>query len=209
MTVHPAITISRSLGSGGTEVGFLLARQPGVALVDRTILRQAAQALGLTCASLGPQEERHSGFLERLLSTMTLATPEAPYTPRSTCRSTAATCSRWSGTSCARWCGSTRRCWWAGPASSRSRTTRRPCTCGSSRRCRSGPSSWWAGARRRTSRPRAGLIEDSDRNRAAFVRGLTGRDWNNTGNFQLVLDSSRLGLEGCMARIAEEAKLRF
>ncbi len=209
MTVHPAITISRSLGSGGTEVGFLLARQLGWRFCDRTILRQAAQALGLTCASLGPQEERHSGFLERLLSTMTLATPEAPYTPpldlpvysrdlfeveRDIMRQVV----------------------WQYPAVLVGRAGfvalkdhpqalhvrivaempfRAQFLVGR------GKAPDLAAARR--------LIEDSDRNRAAFVRGLTGRDWNDPGNFQLVLDSSRLGLEGCMARIAEEAKLRF
>ena len=209
MTDHPAITISRSLGSGGTEVGFLLARQLGWRFCDRTILRQAAQALGLTCASLGPQEERHSGFLERLLSLMTLATPEAPYTPPLDL-----------------------------PVYSRDlfdlersimlQVVRHYAAVlvgrGSFVALKDYPEALHvrivAGLEFRAQflvdRGKAPDLEAahraiaaSDRDRAGFIRGVSGLDWNDPKHFHLVLDSSRLGLEGCVAAIAEAAGKRF
>lgn len=81
MPQYPAITISRSLGSGGTEVGFLVSRLMGWHFCDRRILRLASEILGQSASSLAWQEERHSGFLEKLLTILSLGSPEAPYTP--------------------------------------------------------------------------------------------------------------------------------
>lgn len=50
------------------------------------------------------------------------------------------------------------------------------------------------------------MIETSDRERAAFIRKISGLDWHDSRHFQLVLDTSKDGLEACAERIVEEAK---
>lgn len=81
MTHHPAITISRMLGSGGTRIGLSVARQLGWRFCDGRILRQAAQELNMPLASLREQEEHSCSFLEYLLTMSAFASPEVPYTP--------------------------------------------------------------------------------------------------------------------------------
>jgi len=208
MAAHPAITISRSLGSGGTEVGFLLARKLGWRFCDRTILRQAAQVLGLTSAGLGPQEERYSGFLEQLFSLMTLATPEAPYTPpldlpvysrdlveverdimRQIVRHYPAVLVGRGGFVALKDHPLALHVQIVADMAFRTQFL-----------VDRGKAPDLEAARR--------LIEESDRNRGDFIRRITGLDWNDPRPFHLVLDSSRLGLGGCVARIAEEARLR-
>lgn len=53
------------------------------------------------------------------------------------------------------------------------------------------------------------LIKTSDRNRAAFVREISGLDWQDPANFDLVLDTSQEGIAGCADRIVAEAGRRF
>ena len=81
MNHPPAITISRLLGSGGTEVGLLVARELGWRFCDRRILRRAAQDLGVPATTLSGEEERPCGFLDQLLSLTACASPEVPYVP--------------------------------------------------------------------------------------------------------------------------------
>ena len=81
MNHPPAITISRSLGSGGTEVGLLVARELGWRFCDRRILRRAAQDLGVPATALSGEEERPCGLLDQLLRLTAYASPEVPYVP--------------------------------------------------------------------------------------------------------------------------------
>jgi len=52
-------------------------------------------------------------------------------------------------------------------------------------------------------------IERSDQDRAAFIRDIAGLEWGDPQNFDLVLDISREGLEGCVLQIVTAAKQRF
>jgi hypothetical protein len=52
-------------------------------------------------------------------------------------------------------------------------------------------------------------IKISDRDRAGFIRDISGLDWQDPRNFDLVLDVSLGGLEACAKQIVEEAKRRF
>lgn len=47
------------------------------------------------------------------------------------------------------------------------------------------------------------VIEKTDRQRAAYYKYYTGRDWDNARNYDLVLNSSELGFEKC-TRIIEQ-----
>jgi cytidylate kinase len=39
-------------------------------------------------------------------------------------------------------------------------------------------------------------VRDSDRNRASFMRSLTGTDWTDARQYDLAIDTSRMGIEG-------------
>jgi cytidylate kinase len=209
ITPHPAITISRTFGSGGTEVGFLVARQLGWRFCDRSILRQTAQTLGLSSASLRYQEERRCGFLDRLLSLIAITSPEVPFIPPLDM-----------------------------PIYSRElfeveRNVMR-CLVNNAPAVLVGRGGFVALKDRPATlhvRIQADLpfrmqflvdrgkaadlesarkaIELSDRNRAAFIREVSGLDWFDPRLFDLVLDTSRDGIEACSVRLVEEAMARF
>ncbi len=69
------------MGSGGTYIGFEVAKALGFSYVDREILHRAARRLKKDEASLGELEEGSSGFIENLFRTFALGTPET-YTPK-------------------------------------------------------------------------------------------------------------------------------
>jgi cytidylate kinase len=66
-------------------------------------------------------------------------------------------------------------------------------------------------ARGKAANPEAArqAIAAADRDRAAFIRAISGLDWHDPRNFDLVLDASRLGLESCLELVVAEAKQRF
>ncbi len=72
-----AVTVSREMGSGGTYIGFEVAKALGFSYVDREILRRAASLLKRDPAFLEEYEGRSSGFIENFLRTFAYATPEA------------------------------------------------------------------------------------------------------------------------------------
>ncbi|MEN6473715.1 MAG: cytidylate kinase-like family protein [Syntrophaceae bacterium] len=78
---HSVITLSRQMGSGGTYIGYLLAKELGFKYADREILRQAAQYLKTDEGYLDRFEGRSSGLLANILRGLSLGTPEtiSPY----------------------------------------------------------------------------------------------------------------------------------
>lgn len=68
------------MGSGGTYIGYLLAKQLGFKYADREILRQAAQYLKTDERSLAAFEGRSSGLLANILRGFALGTPETTCT---------------------------------------------------------------------------------------------------------------------------------
>ena len=70
-----AITVSRQMGSGGTYVGFELAKALGFSYIDREILRRAARLLKTDEVSLEEYEQKSSGLIRNLLRTFALGTP--------------------------------------------------------------------------------------------------------------------------------------
>jgi len=199
--LHPAITVSRSLGSGGTPIAYHVAQGLGWRYCDRTILRRTAAALGLDPAELEAGEGRAASFLEDLWRVLAFASPESPYvpSPERPCygralfeaesaimrelveRSAAVLVGRGGFVALAR-----------RPATlhvhiqaslefriDRLLETRRVATAAAARKA----------------------IQVSDRDRSRFIREISGRDWLDPRNFDLVLDSSVAGLAGCEARI--------
>jgi cytidylate kinase len=209
MSQYPAITISRSLGCGGTEVGFRVARRLGWHFCDRRILRLAAEATNSSIACMARQEERPCGFLDQMMNVLGFGSPEAPYTPQM-----------------------------EPPMYSRDlyqlqrkvmlkmvehapsvivgrggfialgqlpEALHVSLDADADFRCRSlvqrGKMPDLATARHE--------IAVSDRQRAAFIRDISGLDWHDPRPFHLVLDVSRTGIEGCVEQIVAEAERRF
>ena len=53
------------------------------------------------------------------------------------------------------------------------------------------------------------LIAKTDRQRAGYYKYHTGRDWTDARNYDLCLDSSKLGFERCVEEILAYIKVRF
>jgi cytidylate kinase len=205
---NPAITISRSLGSGGTELGFLVARRLGWHFCDRRILRLAAEAAGCSIADMARQEERHCGFMEQVKNVLGFGSPEAPYTPpmelplysrdlytlqrkvilAMVAHAPSVIVGR--GGFCA-----LKQHPAALHVSVHSSLAFRVRTL-----VQGGKAPDPEAARR--------VIAASDRDRSAFIRAISGLDWHEPRNFDLMLDVSRDGLEACVERLAAEAERR-
>lgn len=78
---HTAITISRQMGSGGTYLGYLLAKELGFKYVDREILREAGKRLGTDAGWLEHYDERSSGLLATILRGFCYGAPETAHVP--------------------------------------------------------------------------------------------------------------------------------
>jgi len=206
MTHHPAITLSRSFGSGGTQVGFLAARQLNWRFCDRRILSQAARALGIPIERLANQEERPSGFLEQLLNLTAFASPEVPYTPplelpiysRELFEAERSVMLHLLDRAPAVIVG--RGGFFA--LNDRPNTLHVRIQADVAYRARYLVEYGYA--------PHVDAAQEmvvkSDRNRSAFIREISGREWADPQNFDLVLDISRIGLEGCATQVVEAAK---
>lgn len=74
-----AITVARQMGSGGSHIGRLLAERLGYTYVDREILSRAAQALGAAETEISNREERLQSTWGKALEAMAIGSPEGPY----------------------------------------------------------------------------------------------------------------------------------
>ncbi len=75
------LTISRQLGSGGAYIGQAVAGRFGMRYADREILKRAAEAAGQREGDLMTSEERAAGFWESLLQSFSMGAPEAAFVP--------------------------------------------------------------------------------------------------------------------------------
>ena len=76
-----AITISKQMGSGGSYVGYLVARELGFKYIDREILREAATRLGTDTSVLEAHDERSCSLMDDLVRAFSFGTPETAYVP--------------------------------------------------------------------------------------------------------------------------------
>jgi CMP/dCMP kinase len=78
---HTVVAISRQMGSGGSYIGYLLAKELKFKYIDREILRQAAKNLGTDESWLENYDERSSGIISNILRGFSFGTPEAGCVP--------------------------------------------------------------------------------------------------------------------------------
>jgi CMP/dCMP kinase len=70
------ITVSREYASGGSEVAERVARALGWTLYDNAVVEEVAQRLRMTPAEVSAREERVPSLVERMASAMALGVPE-------------------------------------------------------------------------------------------------------------------------------------
>jgi cytidylate kinase len=209
MTSQPAITVSRSLGSGGSLIGYHLAQRLGWRYLDRRILRRAAAGLGMEVEDLDRQEERPDSFLERLLLMLGAASPEVPYTPPAEVPLYGEEIF-----------AEERRIMEQALAQAPAVLVGR----GGFVAFKDRPSTFHVHVRAATEfriqrlleigkagsvRAAEKLIRQSDQDRAAFIKEISGLDWQDPRNFHLVVDPSRDGFPACENYILEARRLRF
>jgi cytidylate kinase len=72
----PVITVSRQFGSGGSEVAERIARALGWKLYDNAVVEEVASRLRMTPAEVSAREERVPSLVERMATAMALGVPE-------------------------------------------------------------------------------------------------------------------------------------
>ncbi len=70
------LTVSRLYGSGGSEVADLVAKKLGWALLDNAVIDAVAARMGLSVAEVRDREERVPSLVERLTSAMAMGSQE-------------------------------------------------------------------------------------------------------------------------------------
>jgi CMP/dCMP kinase len=203
MTPHPALTVSRTLGSGGARIGYHVAQQLGWRYCDRTILRKTAAELGRSFADLVSQEEHGWCFRDTLLRLMAAVTPEASYSPpldwplygkelflqesrvmHQLLEQAPAVLVGRGGFIAFRGRPATLHIHVVADVEFR---IQRVLQLGKA-----------------SSRAKAeALLQASDQDRATFIREIAGLDWQDPAHFDLVLDPSRDGFEACETRVLE------
>ena len=72
----PILTVSRLYGSGGSEVAELAAKALGWSLLDNAVVDAVATRMGLSIAEVRDREERVPSLVERLTSAMAMGSQE-------------------------------------------------------------------------------------------------------------------------------------
>lgn len=70
------LTVSRLYGSGGSEVAALVAKKLGWSLLDNAVVDAVAARMGLSVAEIRDREERVPSLVERLTSAMAMGSQE-------------------------------------------------------------------------------------------------------------------------------------
>ena len=70
------VTVSRLYGSGGSEVAALTAKSLGWTLLDHAVVAAVAARMGLSVAEVRDREERVPSLVERLTSAMAMGSQE-------------------------------------------------------------------------------------------------------------------------------------
>ncbi|MGV8056659.1 MAG: AAA family ATPase [Smithellaceae bacterium] len=79
--LYNMVTISRQMGSGGTYIGYLAAKELKFRYFDREILRLAASKLGIEPDTLEKYDERSVSLIEKIVQSFYFGMPETPLLP--------------------------------------------------------------------------------------------------------------------------------
>jgi cytidylate kinase len=204
----PLITITREYASGGSDVAQLAARALGWTVIDNEFVDAVARQAGLPPAEVAQREERAPGLLQRLARTLAVASPElfsAPAVSQAE-RDEAAIHTI------------TERIIHEAAAAGRVVLVGRGAQAILAKRPDAlhvyvAASKPW---RVRFAVERMGIdparadkeLAETDRRRDEYVKTYYARSRREAANYDLVLNTERLGLEGAAALVVAEAKRR-
>lgn len=203
------ITISRQFGSGGSEVASLVAGRLGWRVVDNELIDRVAERAGLSSAEVARREERAPGFVERLARALARSAPELFPAPADRApEPEEATLVRVTETVVADLAAEGRvvLVGRAGPA-----VLRGAYDALHVKLVAPVPDRLRAAIERLGLDPKEAerILEDTDRNRARYLKQYYGRDWEDSTNYHLVLNTAALGLEAAAELIVTCATRRW
>lgn len=205
----PVITITRQYASGGSDVARLVAAQLEWDVIDNEFVDAVARRAGLPPAEVAEREERAPGLLERLARTLAVASPEmfmtAVAVPRVEVDEAAIV-------------KLTERVIAEAAAHGRIVLVGRGAQAVLAQRRDAlhvyvvAPKPW----RMIHAVQRLGLdpatvervVDDTDRQRDQYVRTYYARRRDDVANYDLVVNTERLGIDGAAAVVVAEAKRR-
>jgi len=203
------ITISRQFGAGGSEVARRVADALGWRVVDNELIDRVAAKAGLPPEEVAQREERAPGFIERLARALARSAPELfPAPAEKVPEPEEATLLRVTETVVAELAAEGRVVLVGRAASAVLRGEHdamhvkivAP-----------------VALRLRAAVERLGLdpkeaekvLQETDANRARYLKQHYGRDWEDTANFHMVLNTGALGLDEVVALIVASATRRW
>ena len=205
----PVITITRQYASGGSEVARLVAVALDWTVIDNEFVDQVAQRAGLPAAEVAQLEERAPGLLERLARTLAVASPEMFLA------SAAAPRVEHDETTIVQ---VTERVIAEAAAHGRIVLVGRGAQAVLARRpdalhvyvVASKPWRMQLAVERLGVDPARAeqVVDETDRQRDQYVRTYYGRQRHDFANYDLVVNSERLGLDGAAAVVVAEARRR-
>src|SRR5881397_1094339 len=205
----PVITITRQYASGGSEVARLVAAELGWDVIDNEFVDEVARRAGLPPDAVAQREERAPGLLERLARTLAAGSPEmfiaTTGVPRVEPDEAAIV-------------QLTERVIAEAAAQGRIVLVGRGAQAVLAQRPDALHAYVVAGKpwRIRLAVERLGVIEpdaervldETDRRRDQYVRTYYGRPRQDVVNYDLVLNTEKLGIEGAAALVVTEARRR-
>jgi cytidylate kinase len=200
------ITISRQFGAGGSVVARQVAVELGWRVVDNELIDRVAARAGLPPAEVARREERAPGFIERLALALTRAAPELfPAPAEKVPEPEEATLVRVTESVVAEIAAEGRvvLVGRAAPAVLRGEhdALHVKLVASTAFRVR-------AAIERLGVDPKEAerVMEETDRDRARYLRQHYGRDWNDPTNYHMILNTEALGLDGAAAVIGARAR---
>lgn len=195
------ITISRQYAAGGSEVARQVAERLGYTLVDNELIDEVAARAGMSPDEVAEREEKAPGFIDRLTHTLAASMPEfvAPEggtlpelteerLVRITEKVVADLAARGNGVLVGRAS--------AVVLANRSDTLHVRVVAPVAARLRRAVERLGVAAKEAERK----LVE-TDTNRARYHKQYYKRDWNDAANYDLVVNTERLGIEGAVRAV--------
>ena len=205
MKERKSITLSRQMGSGGTYIGYLAAKELGFRYLDREILRRAAEEMDVEPKMLEKYDGKTASLLEKIINSFCVGTPEITGTPpfrkpvydkdlfameSKIIKQIADQCSAVivgrGGFYILKDRPVTMHVFIHAPLDYRVESIMK--------------------AQKIDKKAALSLVQNSDRQRTKFIREMEGIDWTDARNFHLSLDSSAIGISACVEMIAKLVK---
>jgi cytidylate kinase len=202
------ITVSRQFGAGGSQVARQVAERLGWRVVDNELIEEVAARAGLPKAHVAEREERVSTFVERLARTLAAASPDVFPPPDSAgaivdvpetdlVRITETVVAEIAAQGKVVLVGR------AAPAVLSREADALHVKLVAPRAFRIQVAAGRLGC---AADKAAAVLDQTDRNRARYLREYYRRDWNDPINYHLVLNTGVLGFDGATDLIVARAR---